>query len=219
MYTVTEELVREVTQQVLTALKQEHKLPDAGNEGKPRCLVLGDLDQVPEALHRDVVLLDVKDYEENKNILRYSRVLITQISLVDLADIAIGRPGSLATCAISRALLQGVEVLMLENAPQHRSYAGQGSTMYYRVLEGHVNTLQTFGVKLIQSSSALLVSPSDPNGGKQMRRELAEVRLITEEMAVKLAVEVRELVIPSKTILTPAAIDILKEAHVNLIRR
>lgn len=219
MYATTEELVRAVAEQVLATLKQENKLPDVGNEGKYRYLVLGDLNKVPETLQRDAVLLDVKDYENHKNILRYNKVIITEISLVDLADTAVGRPGSSVTCAISRALLQGVEVLMLENAPQHRVYAGQGSTMFYRVLEGHVNTLQTFGVKLVQSNSAILVAPGDPNEGKAARRELTEVRLVTEEMAVKLAGEVRELVVSPKTILTPAAMDVLKEAHVKLIRR
>lgn len=219
MNTETEVLVRAVTEQVLAALKKENKLPDVQNEGKPKCLVLGELNKVPETLQRDVVLLDVKDYEKHQNILRYNRVLITQIGLVDLADIAVGRPGSPLTCAISRALLQGVEVMMLENAPQHRAYAGQGSTMFYRVLEGHVNTLQTFGVKLIQSSSAILVSPADPNETKAVRRELEGVRLITEELALSLAREVQELVLPAGTILTPAAADVLKAAKVKLIRR
>lgn len=214
-----EEIVRAVTEQVLAALKQETTLQDARNEGKDKCLVLGDQKDIPESLARDMVLLPREDYETNQNILRYKRVIITKLSLTELADIAAGRPTNSLICAVCQALLQGVEVMLLEDGLPHRAYAGRGSTAFYRMLEGYVNTLQVFGIKLLQEGSAQLAPRTEGTERSLVRRELKNTRLVTEEMAVKIAKDVQELVLPAGTLITPAAIDVFKQAHITLTRR
>lgn len=214
-----EEIVRAVTEQVLAALKQETTLQDAKDEGKEKCLVLGDRKDIPEALAENALLLALDDYETNRNILRYKRVILTKLTMTQLADIAMGRPEGSLACAVCQALLQGVEVLLLEDGLPHRAYAGRGSTAFYRMLEGYVNTLQVFGIKLLQSGSAQLAPRRDAPARSLVRRELKNTRLVTEEMAAKIAKEVQELVLPAGTLITPAAMDVLKEAHITLTRR
>jgi len=213
-----EELVRLVTEQVLAALNHENKLENARNEGKKKCLALGKIEDIPEALRQDMILLDVKDYETIQNILRYDRVVITKLTLRQLADIAMGRPGDSLSCAVCQALLQGVDVMMLDSAAPHRQHAGKGSTAFYKMLEGYMNTLQVFGIKLISSDSVLMNAP-EKKPGEPVRCEVTGTKLITEEIAERLAGKAQEVVVPAGTLITPAAMDVLKEARVKLIRR
>ena len=218
MHESMDELVRLVTERVMAALNTENKLTEAQNEGKKKCLVLGGMDNIPETLTQDMILLDVKDYEEVQNILRYDRVIIAKLTLRQLADIAAGRPGDSLCCAVCQALLQGVDVLMLETAAPHRAHAGKGSTAVYRMLEGYMNSLQVFGIKLIAKESALNYAP-EKKQGDPVRCEVNNTKLITEEMALRLAQKAQEIVVPVSTIITPAAMDVLKESRITVIRR
>lgn len=218
MHESMDELVRLVTERVMAALNTENKLTEAQNEGKKKCLVLGGMEDIPETLKQDMILFDVTDYETVQNILRYSRVIITKLTLRQLADIAAGRPGDSLCCAVCQALLQGVDVVMLETAAPHRAHAGKGSTAFYRMLEGYMNSLQVFGIKLIGKESALNYTP-EKKQGEPVRCEVNGTKLITEEMAERLAKKAQEIVVPVSTIITPAAADVLKEARITIIRR
>lgn len=218
MHESMDELVRLVTERVMAALNTENKLAEAQNEGKKKCLVLGGMEDIPETLKQDMILFDVTDYETVQNILRYSRVIITKLTLRQLADIAAGRPGDSLCCAVCQALLQGVDVVMLETAAPHRAHAGKGSTAFYRMLEGYMNSLQVFGIKLIGKESALNYTP-EKKQGEPVRCEVNGTKLITEEMAERLAKKAQEIVVPVSTIITPAAADVLKEARITIIRR
>ena len=218
MHENMDEIVRLVTDRVLAAMNSENMLTDARNEGKKKCLVLGGMEDIPETLVQDMILLDVTDYEAIQNILRYSRVVITKLTLRQLADIAAGRPGDSLSCAVCQALLQGVDVLMLETAAPHRVHAGKGSIAFYRMLEGYMNTLQVFGIKMIGRDSPLNYAP-EKKQGEPVRCEVTGTKLVTEEMALRLARKAQEIVVPSGTLITPAAMDVLKEARITLIRR
>ncbi|MBR6569198.1 MAG: hypothetical protein IKK75_01975 [Clostridia bacterium] len=213
-----DELVRVVTDRVLAAMNGQTITDDPRNAGKKKCLVLGGEANIPEAFVQDMILLDEKDYESIQNILRYDRVLITRMTLRQLADIAAGRPGDSLSCAVCQALLQGVDVLMLETAAPHRAHAGKGSTAFYRMLEGYMNTLQVFGIKMANKDSALAYVPEKP-AGETVRCEVSDTRLITEEIALRLSQKAQEIVVPAGVIITPAAVDVLKEARVTIIRR
>ena len=217
MHENMDELVRIVTERVMAAMNSQNSLTEAQTEGKKKCLVLGG-QQAPGNLTQGMVILDEKDYESIQNILRYHRVIITKLTLRQLADIAAGRPGDSLSCAVCQALLQGVEVVMLETAAPHREHAGKGSVAFYRMLEGYMNSLQVFGIKLISKESALNYAaqekPSEP-----VRCEVNGVKLITEETALRLARKAQEVVVPAGVIITPAAMDVLKEARITIIRR
>jgi len=218
MHESMDELVRLVTDRVLAALNTENNLAEARNEGKKKCLVLGGMENIPDTLVEDRLLLDVKDYETVQNILRYDRVVITKLTLRQLADIAAGRPGDPLSCAVCQALLQGVDVMMLDSAAPHRAHAGKGSIAFYRMLEGYMNTLQVFGIKMVGQNSALNYA-AEKKQANPVRCEVNGTKLVTEEMAIRLAKKAQEIVVPTSTLITPAAMDVLKEARITLIRR
>lgn len=219
MHESIEELVRVVTERVISALNNnENTLAQAQNEGKKKCLVLGGMEDIPETLVQDRILLDEKDYETVQNILRYDRVIITKLTMRQLADIAAGSPGDSLSCAVCQALLQGVDVVMLESAAPHRKYAGKGSTAFYRMLEGYVNALQVFGVKLLGKENMPAYGPEKKQGAP-VRCEVNDKKLITEEAALQLSKKAQEIVLPAGTLITPAAADVFKEARITIIRR
>ena len=213
-----DELVRLITEQVLASLHNENNLAETGHAGKKKCLVLGEAEHMPEALAQDMILLDVKDYETTRDILRYDRVLITKLTMRQLANLAMGCPGDSLCCAVCQALLQGVDVLMTQDAAPHRRYAGKGSPAFYRMLEGYMNTLQEFGVKLIQKDEPLADMPVNKQDEPGWF-EVTDTKLITVEMAERLVKRASALVVPTGTLITPAAMDVFKEARTALTRR
>ena len=222
-----EQIVALVTQEVMAAMGGQRPCGQSPEtEGYSKMLVIGEAKEIlPEELCRDTVLFDLKDYEAHKNILRYDRVLIASLTMAQMADIALGRAAcDEATCAVLNALLNGVEVYMMESALPHRKFAGKGSTALYNLLESYARTLQVFGVKNIR---------------KQIKQELPEAKppkfqapaivvpkgsgkpnpnqLITEAEALQLVKEgVVEL--PAGAIITPSARDVFAKAGVEIRR-
>ena len=211
-----EYLVSLVTRQVMDAMTA--KAPaEANTEGFDKVLVLGKPEGIPEALTRRSVLLDVSDYECNRNVLRYDRLVITQLTITQLTDIATARISDATTCAVIHALLNGVEVYMLEQALGFRKFAGKGNGALYNLLEQHVRTAQIFGVKLYQPISmqvlpeakpAKFVAPpvQVPQGSAKPNSH----RLITEAEALELVSKAGS--VPEHAIITPSARDILAKA-------
>lgn len=58
-----------------------------------------------------------------------------------------------------------------------------------------------------------------PYWARPVRCEVNDAKLITEEMALRLAQKEQEIVVPAGVIITPAAMDVLKEARITIIRR
>lgn len=223
-----ERLVEDVTRQVLSALQARQ---DAAEEaaGKDRCLVVGKLEDVPDALKRGAVLYGMEEYEGCKNILRFQRVIISGLTLVQLADIALGRPGDSGSCAVVSALLHGVEVVLLESALPHRSCAGKGSTGLYALLEGHVRTIQAFGVKLLAKERLAVPETAPVRPPKYQAPAPGPVkgsarpsvgRLISESDALAMAAASggQPVRVAGDAILTPSAWDVFTRARVEVIR-
>ena len=107
-----EELVRLVTDQVVRVLSQGGGCP--AEEGREKVLAAGDPALVPPELAEGRVVCPLEDYKAHRNILRYSRVVITDLTLTELSDIALGRDAGVKQCAVLQALLQGVDVFLRE---------------------------------------------------------------------------------------------------------
>ncbi len=215
-----QQIIEAVTRQVLAAMGGN--APTAcEQDDRVRYLVVGDCAQVPSRLCMDAKLEGLDAYEKQADILRYGRVIITRLDLVQLADLAQGRPCGSACCAVIGALLNGIEVVMLETAPEHRKYAGKSSTGLYAVLENHVRTVQGFGVKLLtrdklcdtpvpaakppRFGGAAAVPVQGSAGTKQ--------RVITERDALAMSVGAKGSVsVERGTVITPSAQDIFRRA-------
>lgn len=217
-----EYIVDLVTQQVLSAVKAQQTPCAPQAEGFSKVLVVGKPKrELPEELVRDTVLYDLEDYKGCKNILRYDRVIITHLTTLQLADIALGRPGDEAACAVLYALLSGVDVFLMEDALSFRRFAGKGSTALYHLLEGYAQTLQIFGVKQVSRQRRQEPPPAKP---PKFAAPLVSVptgsaspnadRLITEARALELVKAGGGVRLPQRAILTPAARDVFAQAGV-----
>ena len=216
-----EYIVDLVTKQVLSAVQGRGEAAP-GTEGLPRVLLVGD-GEAPEELTRDAVLCGLEDYQSCKNILRYDRVVVTHLTCLQLADIALGRPADPASCAVLYALLSGVDVYLTEDALSFRRFAGKGSTALYHLLEGYAQTLQVFGIKQVSRQRRPEPPPAKP---PKFSAPAAEVpvgsaapnagRLITEARALELVRQGGEIRLPQRAILTPAARDVFAQAGVKL---
>jgi ethanolamine utilization protein len=224
-----DEIVNAVTQQVLEALRAGDAADTPETEGKEKLLIVGEKECVPEALCRNAVLYGMEDYRTAGNILRYQRIVITQLTINELADIALGRPTDEASGVVVEALLNGVEVVMLEKALPHRKYAGKGSTSLYHLLESYARTIQVFGVRLLgnqlhREQPALLETKppkfqkpavSAPRG--KARPNIG--RLITEATAHAMIDGGTDAVhIPADAIVTPSARDAFAQAQIAVIK-
>lgn len=221
-----EYIVDLVTRQVLSAIKGQKTDCAPQTEGFSKVLLVGEpKKELPGELIRDTVLYDLEDYKSCKNILRYDRVIVAHLTMLQLADIAQGRPGDEAACAVLYALLSGVDVFLMEDALSFRRFAGKGSTALYHLLEGYAQTIQVFGVKQVSPQLR-----SDPPAASPPKFFAPPVKvpagsaspngdcLITEARALELVKQGSGIRLPARAIITPAARDVFAQAGVMLAR-
>ncbi len=220
-----ESIVNLVTQQVLSAMGQTAGSACPQLDGLSRLLVVGDPGApLPEELCRDAVALDLEDYRQHRNILRYDRVVITALDTTQLADIALARSTDDVTCAVLQALLNGIDTYMLASALSFRRYAGRGSTALYRLLENYARTLEVFGVKIAgQTPKQVLAEPKPPKYkapaivAPKGSGTPNSSRLITETEAAELLKQGSPVSIPAGSIVTPLARDLFARSGAELI--
>ena len=219
-----EHIVSLVTQQVMAAMNNQGCLQSA--EDCEKVLVVGKTDApIPRDLCRDCALFDLEDYKTHKDITRYCRVVVTKLTITQLADIALGRTGDEASCAVVYALLSGVEVIMLEEALTFRRFADKGSKALYNLLEQYADTLHVFGVKTYRPKSNILVPESKlsefAKQDVEVPRSSAKPNvgcLITETEARQLAAQGSPVRLPVNSIITPLARDVFLHAGVQVIK-
>ena len=209
-----QELIESVTQRVLSELMDRENTQNSC--GSTRALVIGPVAAVPEFLAKDTQLCSLEDRSCSPE--TCSKVVITSLTITQLADIAAGRASSPEACAVCRALLNGVEVYMLDSAPEHRKYAGKCSEGFYRMLEGYVDALKSFGVKM--TSGTMCHGDEPKQSGCCRAAEESEKlcsKLITEKDALRLASGKKTLKAAPGVIITPSAKDVFLHAGVTVL--
>ena len=218
-----EELVRLVTDQVVRVLSQGGGCP--AEEGREKVLAAGDPALVPPELAEGRVVCPLEDYKAHRNILRYSRVVITDLTLTELSDIALGRDAGVKQCAVLQALLQGVDVFLREEGLPFKTWSGLGSKVLHSLLSGYVQTLRTFGVKPAKQWKPEPVPEARP---PKFQAPAVEVpagtarpnaqRLVTEDGARALVKSGGPVALARDAIVTPAAWDVLRAAGVEIVK-
>ena len=215
-----EQIIKMVTQQVMAAM--DGTSTAASTDGLAKVLSVGKANApIPQELTDDSVVLELEDYKLHQNILRYDRVVITHLTITQLADIALGRIGDETSCAVIHALLNGIDVYLLSDALAFRKFAGKGSNALYNLLEQYAQTLQVFGVKAYKPKPRQILPEAKP--AKFAPAPVAvpkgsgvpnSHRLITETEALALVSAGTPVQVPADAILTPLARDILAKAGV-----
>lgn len=216
-----EQVIEMITQQVMAQLSAKGAELPAPQQGKDKVLVVGESETaLPASLTKNAVLFDCADYEQNRNILRYDRVVVKRLGITQLADIALGRCSDCVSCAVLYALLSGVEVILLEDALSFRRFAGQGSTALYHQLEEYARILQVYGVKPYTPPVELKLAPAKPAKFAQPPAAVPtgsakpnSARVVTEDVALALVKESKRVRLCKKAIVTPAARDVFAAAQ------
>ena len=144
-----ETLVELITKEVLKRLADENFTSSPSFSAKPVALLAGEQKAVPEFAKNRFAFRDISAYEGD--IAPFEAVLIARISFTELADAALGKDASKLPCAVTNALLSGKEVYLLEAGLPYKKYKRTvANRNFYNMLEGYVNTLRTFGVKVVK---------------------------------------------------------------------
>lgn len=223
---MNENELKAIIEQVVKSVLEQKQAVDCSNDGRPKALVVGNAAEVPEKLSRGYVLCPLTEYENSGNILRYQRVIISNLSLLQLSDISLGRPGDKASCAVLQALLNGIETVLIEDGLPYKKYSGRCSTKLYAVLENSVKVLESFGVKTY-TQERLKTRESLPSAPARFQKPLTPAprgsampnpdKLITEERAKELTANGgSEAHLPLGAILTPSARDVFARAHMEI---
>ncbi len=217
-------------QQIVEAvLKEMGAGPSASccAEGSCKMLVIGDVADVPAHVAQGCQCLTIQDYIQNKNINRYEKVMITELTMTQLSDVAQGRDGSPESCAIVHALLSGIDVLMIEKALLHRKYSGKGSSRLYQTIENNVKLIQSYGVKMLKEQIHQTLEPPKPPKFQAPKLQVPkgnaqtnEDRVITEGIAQVIAARSQGTAYISKdAIVTPSAWDVFKAKGLQVVRQ
>ena len=224
---MNEELIRQIAEEVLRQISGDsfsHNLPE---QCENSLLAVGCPQAVPEELRENYRICDLDDFIKHQDIMHYKRIVITALTLTELSDIAQGRDADAASRAVVEGLLSGVDVFLLEKGLPHRRFAGKGNSHLYEVIEDHVRTLQTYGIRIIPEKKITVPRKAAkpkyqappvqaPAGSSQPNRE----RLITEEKALELAAGgQKEVCIAANAIVTPLAWDIFTHHKIHVIRK
>lgn len=222
----TTELIALITEKVLAQISPEPTKECSPATGAEVCrkqaLVLGGT--CPAELKEERWDYTLQD-RYNGAVTDYDRVIIVSLDFCQLADLAMGRNGDALTDIVLRALLSGVEVLMSEEALPHRAFRERGHSMLYRTMEGYVQTLCSYGVRIPREKAALTALPVR---AAQYRAEKvavpagtavpSEEKLITESRARAMLAAGKEIRLRPGTLVTPSALDVFRQAHVNIVR-
>ena len=206
-------LVELITKEVLKVLSQ-NKIASVDKNGdidkRPFALVIGDCGNLPSFAAEKYRFENIEKY--NGDISCYDAVFVARLSCSELADCALGRDSSAVPCAVSKALLCGKKVFLLESALPHRAYRETADRKFYSMLEGYVNTLRTFGIELIREQWY----------GKNLNKDAIEDnsvdKVITEKIALKLCEDAADSVVRLKkgTVITPSAKDVFNHSQITV---
>lgn len=202
-------LVEMITKEVISSLNGDGKL-NIDSPQKPTALIIGSEADLPSFAQDKYVFKSIDSY--NGDISLYECVFICSVSCADLADCALGRDCRAVSCAVTKALLNGKKVFLLETALPHREYKSTANRALYSMYEGYVNALRSFGVEFIRKQWH----------GKNLNRDAiadnSVDRVITESIAVKLCDKAVDGVVHLRkgTVITPSAKDIFNHSQITV---
>ena len=206
-----EALVELITKEVLKRLAEQNLTPDPQTASKPVALLSGETKVLPAFAKERFAFADISTYEGEID--PFEAVFIARISFTDLADIAHGKDATKLSCAVTNAILSGKEVYLLEAGLPYKKYKRTVSNRnFYNMLEGYVNTLRTFGVKVVKEQWQ----------GNNLERSAIEDntadKVITERTAKEFVEKCTGGVVHLRygTVITPSAKDVFNHSQIKV---
>ncbi|MBR0415182.1 MAG: hypothetical protein IJI67_08940 [Clostridia bacterium] len=203
-----EALVERITQEVVRHLQEN---TDLSLGTKPVALLAGAKDAVPAFAKERYAFADMSTYAGD--IAPFEAVFIASLSLAELADCALGRDALPLPCAVAKAILSGKEVYLMEAGLPYKAYKRTVTNRnFYNMLEGYVNTLRGFGVKIVKEQWQ----------GNNLERQAIEDntadKVITERTARELCESCTTGVVHLRcgTVITPSAKDVFNHSEIKV---
>ena len=199
-------LVDLVTKEVLRSISADVK-DFQKNDGKSLALVIGSEADLPAFAQEKYLFKTIDSY--NGDISCFDCVFICELTCAELADCALGRDCRTVPCAVTKALLSGKKVCLLESALPHRMYKETANRAFYAMLEGYVNSLRSFGVEIIRQQWY------GKNLNKDAIADNSVDKVITEKLAISLCEKTQGDIICLRkgTVITPSAKDIFNHSQ------
>ncbi len=204
-----EALVELVTKEVLKSVSSG-EAPCVKGTGKPVALLIGKENDLPAFAQEKYSFKTIDSY--NGDVSSYECVFICELTCAELADCALGRDCRAVPCAVTKALLSGKKVYLLESALPHRKYKETANRAFYSMFEGYVNSLRSFGVELIRQQWY------GKNLNKDAIADNSVDKVITEKLAVTLCEKAQGDIVRLKkgTVITPSAKDIFNHSNIKV---
>lgn len=204
-----EQLIDLVTREVLRALGGNPLEQEVDRSSLPQILVIGCPDLLPKNIRDRYNPVALDAYTCPGDIEHFEKVYITELTVLELADIALGRPTHSVQCAVISALLCGKEICLMESALPHRKLSAKASRGFYQLLEGYVRTLQHFGISLVTAQSPIDKYVAHGAAGTDLPDGV-----ITEAIARDIVGKKSEAVLYFRrgTVFTPSARDVFLHA-------
>ncbi len=202
---VTKEVMKSISAEACASSKENCQL-----NKKPVALLIGEEESLPVFAKEKYAFLGMDSYKGD--ISPFECVFIAKLTCAELADCASGRDCSDVPCAVTKALLCGKKVYLLESSLPHRAYKTTANRAFYSMLEGYVNSLRSFGVEFIREQWY------GKNLNKDAIADNSVDKVITEKLAVSLCEKSADGFVRLKkgTVITPSAKDIFNHSQIKV---
>lgn len=225
-----EQITSEIFNRVMEKIKQSQA---AHSEALTKKFIQSDSDTVTIPGYDSRFLADVQD---SIAILEYEFLVISRLSIDEMAAAANGTAINDKTQALRQFLLNGKLVYVIEDGLEYRHYKTTANPVYYHVFRDYEKQLLQYGVRIMSQAalesgfaaeakpvssgieikeSAEANNPIKNANTKVKSHYSTEEKLITHELAKQLGAESPVLLKPG-TLITPSAKDVFRENKVTV---
>lgn len=220
-----EELIKIITGEVIKKIKD-----DTTKDTRKKVLILessnsDDFSKTVENFNEELYeffSLDLSD----KNIEGYDFVLVPKLDNRELVNISLGVPCGVKEKVIIDSILKGEKVYILEEGIEYRKYNKTSNKVFFNMYADYENKLVNFGLNIVNSFNSIFQNEYEniEEKNQEIKREKEEIvecnkpctvevdkKLLTERDIDKLYKSgIKEIIIKSKTVLTPLAKDYIR---------
>lgn len=163
----------------------------------------------------------IEDYYVHRSLESYEAIVIASLSTKLMVNIALGIRNEGIEEIIAEAILRGKSIYILEEGIIYKEYKTTSNPNFFQMMEDYESRLYGFGIcNVDQNGLHERISGSDQYCNKNSSVCTLDKKIVTEadiEECFKKNITV--LHIPSKTMITPLAIDYIKHNKLAIIRK
>ncbi|MEF9958673.1 MAG: hypothetical protein RR448_09685 [Niameybacter sp.] len=217
-----QELIEDIINEVCKKFVNEL----SAHRGSASLMVIGTLTKEEEEALKDYPHMPFTPGQSN-----YEKVLISTLTVTQMAHLALGYGDTPEEVALLEAQLQGKQVYVLERGLEYRKYKDTAPKNLYALYHDYERTLRQYGVLIIKSirecdtlPSERVQSLSEPNlvqiheSGKE-KTHVFHKKLLLEKDLISARVGFNEtLELASHCKITPLAEDFIRAHHLTILK-